>query len=64
MVLYVPAAVPEAIRARLLAGLRSALQDPDLLRLLEGEGFVLVPPRDPGRRPGRASGSRRRAWRR
>jgi tripartite-type tricarboxylate transporter receptor subunit TctC len=47
MVLYAPAAVPEEIQARLLAGSRAALRDAELVRLLEGQGFVLVPPRDP-----------------
>jgi tripartite-type tricarboxylate transporter receptor subunit TctC len=47
MVLYVPSGVPAPIQARLLEASREAARDPDLVRLLQGQGFVLTPPRDP-----------------
>jgi tripartite-type tricarboxylate transporter receptor subunit TctC len=47
MVLYAPSGVPEPIQARLLASTRAALTAPEVVQLLEGQGFVLAPPRDP-----------------
>ena len=47
MVLYAPSGVPAPIQARLLEAARAAAGEPELVRLLEGQGFVLTPPRDP-----------------
>ncbi len=45
--LYAPAAVPGPIVARLALASRAALASPELARLLEQQGFVLAPERDP-----------------
>ena len=47
MVLYAPSGVAEPIQGRLLAATRTALAAPEVAQLLEEQGFVLAPPRDP-----------------
>ncbi len=47
MVLYAPRATPPAIIGRLNAATRKVMADPDFVRLVEGQGFVLAPPRSP-----------------
>jgi tripartite-type tricarboxylate transporter receptor subunit TctC len=47
MVLYVPSGVPEPIQSRLLIATRAALTAPEVVQLLEEQGFVLAPARDP-----------------
>lgn len=46
MTLYAPAAVPGPIIARLARASRAALASPELVRLLDSQGFVLAPERD------------------
>ncbi len=46
MILYAPRAVPEAVLRRLAEATPAAMAAPELVALLERQGFVLTPPQD------------------
>lgn len=46
MILYVPRGVPPAVVHRVAEATRAGMAAPDLVALLDRQGFVLSPPRD------------------